>query len=85
MDSRSETLVVWAKVSPDAKLVLDVPDSFKGKMVSVRCTLTDDPEVPRDKKGWPIGFWDSVYGSITDPTFERPPQGEMPPAPNFDE
>jgi hypothetical protein len=25
--------------------------------------------------GWPAGYLDRVLGSITDPTFERPPQG----------
>ncbi len=26
--------------------------------------------------GWPPGYFESTFGSITDETFERPPQGE---------
>lgn len=31
---------------------------------------------------WPAGFLGEIH--ITDPAFERPPQGELPPAPNLD-
>lgn len=30
---------------------------------------------------WPAGFFDAIH--ITDPTFDRPPQGQMPPAPKL--
>jgi hypothetical protein len=26
--------------------------------------------------GWPPGYFESTFGSITDETFERPPQGD---------
>lgn len=28
-----------------------------------------------EANGWPEGFFERVAGSIADPTFERPPQG----------
>jgi hypothetical protein len=28
-----------------------------------------------EANGWPAGFFESTAGSITDPTFVRPPQG----------
>ncbi len=27
---------------------------------------------------WPPGYFENTFGSITDETFERPPQGELP-------
>jgi antitoxin VapB len=33
---------------------------------------------PARPKSWPEGFFDSIH--ITDPAFERPDQGQLPPA-----
>jgi hypothetical protein len=30
--------------------------------------------------GWPPGYFEQTFGSITDDTFARPPQGELPEA-----
>lgn len=30
--------------------------------------------------GWPPGYFDQTFGSISDETFMRPPQGELPEA-----
>jgi hypothetical protein len=79
-----ETLTARGKVSDDAKLVLDLPNAFKGATVEVEYSVKRVPDKFADKKELER-FVDSVYGSITDPTFERPPQGEMPPAPSFDQ
>lgn len=27
---------------------------------------------------WPADYFDTTFGSIDDPSFERPPQGDMP-------
>jgi hypothetical protein len=29
--------------------------------------------------GWPPGYFEGTFGSITDDTFVRPPQGNLPP------
>ncbi len=34
--------------------------------------------------GWPPGYFENTFGSITDDTFVRPPQGEMPKPVDFD-
>jgi hypothetical protein len=70
-----ETVKVTTKVSEDGKLTLTVPEAFKGMEVNVTLEIEKKkPDVPRDKNGWPIGFWEELYGSISDPKFERPPQ-----------
>ncbi len=33
---------------------------------------------PDDDSGWPPGYFENTFGSITDETFERPPQGDLP-------
>jgi hypothetical protein len=80
-----ETLTVTTKISPDGKLTLEVPEVFKGAVVTVTCHIEKEaPRVERDQYGWPKGFWDRVYGSITDPAFRRPEQGVMEPIPSFE-
>jgi hypothetical protein len=37
---------------------------------------------PAKPATWPPGFFDQIH--IDDPAFARPPQGQMPPAPNLD-
>ena len=37
---------------------------------------------PVKSSKWPEGFFDAIY--ISDPAFERPDQGRMPPPPTFD-
>ena len=57
---------------------------FKGNEVSIRrkgAALILEP-VKKAKAKWPIGFFESFR--ISKSGLERPPQGEMPPAPSFD-
>jgi hypothetical protein len=35
------------------------------------------PATP-EELGWPPGYFENTFGSITDETFERPPQGKLP-------
>lgn len=37
---------------------------------------TDLIGTPEDR-GWPPGYFESTFGSITDETFERPTQGDL--------
>jgi hypothetical protein len=37
-----------------------------------------------DERGWPPGYFQNSFGSIADETFVRQPQGELPPAVDFD-
>ena len=36
---------------------------------------------PAKPKNWPEGFFDSIH--VTDPAFERPEQGQLPPVKNL--
>jgi hypothetical protein len=36
------------------------------------------------ERGWPCGYFDKTFGSIADESFVRQPQGELPPAVEFD-
>ncbi len=47
----------------------------EGQEVTV---LAPDGEATPDDCGWPQGYFESTFGSITDETFERPPQGDLP-------
>ena len=38
--------------------------------------------VGTDERGWPIGYFESTFGSIDDETFARSPQGELPSSQN---
>lgn len=31
-----------------------------------------------EERGWPLGYFESTFGSIDDETFVRQPQGELP-------
>lgn len=35
-------------------------------------------QTPTTENGWPVGFFDRMFGCV-DETFERPPQGVLPP------
>lgn len=39
---------------------------------------------PLHEQDWPPVYFDRTYGSIEDETFERPPQGELPKAVEWD-
>jgi hypothetical protein len=60
------------------RIPLEKPDTAYEVLVVVQPTeavpLASTPEA----RGWPPGYFDKTYGSITDDTFERAPQGTMP-------
>jgi hypothetical protein len=39
--------------------------------------LSEIGGTPEDR-GWPPGYFEKTFGSITDETFVRPPQGDLP-------
>ena len=68
----------------DCQLVR-LPKEFHldGNQVSVHrqgSSLILEPVLPDE---WPPGFFDAIH--IDDPTFVRPDQGQLPPAPKFDD
>jgi hypothetical protein len=81
-----ETLITTTKVSENGTVTLPAPASMKGKRVKIQYSFQpEEPDVPRDDKGWPIGFFEYLKANpITDPAFKRYPQGEAEPPPSFE-
>ena len=67
------------KADDEGKIHLDVPAEPPGGefdvIVTVKRRPTAGEETP-ESRGWPPGFLEQTYGSITDPAFRRYPQGE---------
>jgi hypothetical protein len=66
-------------VGPDGKVVLSVPPELANRDVRVTVEPASNGTTPASRmtrEQW-REFLDNVTGSIDDPTFERPPQGEF--------
>jgi hypothetical protein len=81
-DANATTLFVTTTVPPNGKLVLDVPERFKGEPIKVEYKVTKAERRPKTPEEW-RKFLDEV--TIDNESFVAPPDFEMPPAPNFDE
>ncbi len=55
---------------------------FQDRYVTIRRDGDTIVIQPVKSKSWPIGFFDAIR--IDDPAFVRPPQGEIPPAPQLE-
>ena len=74
-----EAIRVLEKTGKDGALHLRIP---LGKPeTEYEVVIVVQPKTPgsMEERGWPPGYFD-LAGSITDETFMRPPQGEMPKA-----
>lgn len=69
------TIVLKSRSGPDRKLHLEIPVDQADTEFEVEVVVRAKPAAG---KGWPPGYFD-LFGSITDETFVRPPQGELPP------
>jgi hypothetical protein len=71
------TKVISAQVGPNGVLTLTVPldKADANKPVRVTVETVGDAKPPMDREAW-LRFIEQTAGSITDPTFERQPQGE---------
>jgi virulence-associated protein VagC len=69
--------------TPEGPAVL-LPEGFRFADSTVTILRDGDAVIlePMPPSKWPEGFFESIR--IDDPTFKRPDQGEMPPAPKFD-
>jgi hypothetical protein len=56
---------------------LGMPDAEYDVVLVVQPKETKPAATP-EERGWPPGYFEHTFGSITDETFVRPPQGEMP-------
>jgi hypothetical protein len=77
-----QTIRVLERTGKDGMLHLNIPlgkpETEFEVVVVVQpkdpSTVVDTPE----QRGWPPGYFESTFGSITDETFFRHPQGELP-------
>jgi hypothetical protein len=72
------TKVITAQVGPNGVLTLSVPldKADANKPVRVTVETMEETKPLLDREAW-LRFITQTAGSITDPTFERPPQGEL--------
>ena len=82
------TLRVTQRAGKDGMLHLSVPVLTPGSEYEVVVVvqpkeMKPEPATPADL-GWPAGYFENTFGSITDEAFVRPPQGEMPKPVDFD-
>ena len=71
-------------VRADGSQLVRLPEEFhlEGDAVSIRRQGEAILLEPLKSATWPSGFFDRIR--IDDPTFVRPPQGPVPPAPQLD-
>jgi antitoxin VapB len=75
-------LVEIVRINGGQSVKLPKGFEMEGEVVSIRRqgkSLILEPVKP---ESWPPGFFDQI--SIEDTAFERPAQGDAPPAPTFD-
>ena len=77
-----QTIRVLEKTGKDGTLHLDIPLGKPESEFEVVVVLQPADTAVRvgnpEERGWPPGYFETTYGSITDETFSRPPQGELP-------
>jgi hypothetical protein len=71
-------------VRADGSQLVRLPEEFhlEGDTVSIRRQGEAIILEPVKSGAWPPGFFDRIR--VDDPAFERPPQGQVPPAPKLD-
>ena len=72
------TKIVTTQVGTDGVLTIPLDRDDANKMVRVTVESLETasaPSIPKDRAEW-LRFLERTAGSITDPTFERQPQGE---------
>lgn len=77
-----QTIRVLEKTAQDGTLHLSIPLGKPNAAFEVVVIVQPQetlalPETP-DARGWPPGYFENTFGSITDETFVRPAQGELP-------
>jgi hypothetical protein len=75
-----KTIETTQTAGPDKLLHVTIPVDeanceYRLVIVAVPNTDAKQHETSEDR-GWPPGYWESVYGSIQDESFIRHPQGE---------
>ena len=72
-----ETIKLKTHIDDSGTLRLELPTQLANQNVEVLVVLQPLQEEPRDALGWPIGYFDEVYGILADDPIERGDQGEF--------
>jgi hypothetical protein len=72
------------KTGKDGTLALRIPLGKPETEYDVVLVLQPTTASSPKDRGWPPGYFEQTFGSISDETFERPPQGAMPRPVEFD-
>ncbi len=77
-----ETLRVTQRTGKDGVLHVRIPlgkpeEDFE-VVVVVQPKEPEPSSATPEQRGWPPGYFQATFGSITDETFVRPSQGEIP-------
>ena len=77
-----QTVHALKKTGVDGVLHFDIPlgkpEAEFEVVVVVQPKEASTNSAVLDERGWPLAYFESNFGSITDETFVRPPQGELP-------
>ena len=77
-----QTLRVTERTGKDGvlhvRIPLATPEADFDVVLVVQPKGTEPAPPAAEGLGWPPGYFDKTFGSITDQTFQRPPQGELP-------
>jgi len=66
-----ETIKFKTHVGQDGILKLKMPTEIANRDVEITVTLTTLEPQSTDANGWPVGYFDSTYGSLADNPIER--------------
>jgi len=79
-----QTICVSERTGSDGVLHLRIPvgqpEAEYDAVVVLQPRAADYASGTPESLGWPSGYFERTFGSITDQTFLRPPQGELPEA-----
>jgi len=76
-----QTIHVVEKTGKDGTLLLRIPlgkPEAEYDVVVIVQPREASGGATAEERGWPPGYFENTFGSITDETFERPPQGQLP-------
>ncbi len=75
------TIRIVQKTTSDGTLSLQIPldcPDIEYSVLIVARPVQTDPAKPACSSEWPEGFLDRTFGSISDDSFTRPAQGDLP-------
>jgi hypothetical protein len=79
-----QTMRISERAGGDGMLHLEIPTGQPDAEYEVVIVLQPrgitNAADAQEALGWPTGYFEKTFGSITDDSFVRPPQGELPKA-----